>query len=85
MIVERKIEVVIVQEREGKVCGLRGGRLFYLRNSGDRPWACVVVYNDRIGTVQIAGLCSDHNVCVELLLPDGRRLYVCSMYWQPPR
>lgn len=73
----KRIDVALVQEpyvRNGKVCGQGSGRVFYIRSSNVRPWACVVVNNNMLGAVQRNYLSSSHHVCVELLLPEGRRL-----------
>lgn len=75
-IVVEKIDVALVQElyvRNGKVCGLGSGRQFYSKNSDARPWACVIVNNNRLGAVQRNDLCSSYHVCNKLMLPEGNQ------------
>lgn len=84
--VGKRIDVALVQEpyaRNGNVCGLGSGRVIYVRNENVRPWACIVVNNDRLGAGQRNDLSSSHCVCVELLLPEGRKMFIYSAYCQP--
>lgn len=80
VMVEKKIDVALVQEpyvRKGKVCGLGSGRVFYDRKENVRPWACIVVNNERLGVVQRSDLSSSHCVCVCGVVVTGRKESVC--------
>lgn len=85
IIVERKIDVMLLQEPyvvKGKVIGFGSSYRVVQHVRGERPWAAVVIANENIGVMKVQNLCNSHCVCVELMLPDKSRLCVCSLYCQ---
>lgn len=80
-----KVDVLLLQEPyvwSQRVIGFGIKSRVIVHEGEGRPWAAVVVMNESIGAMRIQDLCNTHCTCVELLLPDRKRMYVCSVYCQ---
>lgn len=79
VIVKERIDVLAGQEPHvwrNKVMGFVMMARVVCEESGERPWAAVVVFNSKTGAMKVGSLCGSNCVTVELMFGN-----VCSIHY----